>query len=229
MIRRITIPALVAVLAALQPLAAHAQQPAAADSARRDSAQQALYRAFRHEMYDSLAAAGVDENTHGLLMVEGRRAGPELQVRVLEGELPDSTLQRFYNAVAGRAAGWPRDTLHLLMRLDVDRPGDDPQGREHLPGLRNRSEIADAMSRWVSAHRTVGSRAATFRLTLKMVVSRAGEAVFVELAPSSGNQEVDTFMAGLARRMKFDPARIGDQRVDVWVTLPMTVVLPPSI
>src|SRR5215218_8136078 len=109
MIRRIAFPVLVAVLAALHPLAAHAQRRSPAETApqaRRDS----LSRALSDEVYATVAAAGIGE-PHGLLMLEGLRAGPAMEMRVVEGSLPDSALARVRQAVLARAQAWPRDTL----------------------------------------------------------------------------------------------------------------------
>jgi TonB family protein len=148
---------------------------------------------------------------------------------VAEGSLPDSALQRVHAAVLARAEAWPRDTLAMLVRLDADGPIEDMKGGERQPELRNRPEIADAMTRFVESHLNIGPIGATFTAMMRMAVSRTGQVVYSEIVEPSGNLDVDAFAVGLGRRMRFAPARVGSQAVDVWVALPITVrLLPPN-
>jgi len=214
-IRRILAVLSLAATVIVRPPHAHGQAVDTAGRARRDS----LTRAMRHEVIATLAAAGVSE-PRGLLLMEGLRAGPELQVRVIEGALPDSALLRVYQLVRDRAAAWPGDTLRMLVRLDPGLPRDGT-AEEHQPVLRNRVEIARVMSRFGDP--AAGPPGAQFRAGVLMVVSRTGTVPFWIVRESSGNARVDAFVGEVVRRMRFDPARIGSRPVDVWVTLPVTI------
>jgi TonB family protein len=216
--------ALAAALAGASPPAAAAQQATPTAQSARDTAGAALSR----EVRAAVAAGGVAD-PHGLLLLEGLRRGPELQIRMLDGDLPDSVLMRVYQAVHARAPGWPGDTLRMLVRLDADayQPGVD-EGIEAQPMLRNRAGVMAALRGFSARHPEVGPVGRSYTATVRMVVTRAGNVAFAIVQQSSGNAEVDAYAGDVAAQMQFDPAQVGPRTVDLWVTIPVTVTIQPQ-
>jgi TonB family protein len=212
-----------AALSAVVPSPAHAQDAVPAQSSR-DTADAAL----RREIRATVAASG-QADPHALLLLEGLRAGPELQIRMLDGELPDSVLLRVYQAVHARAAAWPGDTLRMLVRLDADayQPGVD-EGIEVQPMLRNRAGVMTALRTFSAQHPEVGPVGRSYTTRVRMVVTRAGTVAFAIVQQSSGSAEVDAFAGDVAAQMQFDPAQVGPKTVDLWVTIPLTVTITPA-
>jgi len=200
-----------------------AQEASTAAQSPRDTAGAAL----RREIHAAVAAGGVAD-PHALLLLEGLRGGPELQIRVLDGELPDSVLMRVYRAVHGRPAAWPGDTLRMLVRLDADayQPGVD-EGIEVHPMLRNRPGVMAALRGFSARNPGVGAVGRSYTATVRMVVTRAGAVAFAIVRQSSGSPEVDAYAGDVAVQMQFDPAQVGPSTVDVWVTMPITVTIQP--
>jgi len=60
---------------------------------------------------------------------------------------------------------------------------------------------------------------------LKVLVSRQGAALKVEVAHSSGYEILDQAAAGAVRNWRFVPARHGDSPVDEWVQVPVAFSL----
>lgn len=216
-------------LAMATALAAVAASPAAAqDAAPAQSARDTAGAALNREIRAAVAAAGEAE-PHALLLLEGLRPGPELQIRVLDGELADSVLLRVYRAVHARAAAWPGDTLRMLVRLDADayQPGVD-QGIEVQPMLRNRAGVMAALRSFSARHPEVGPVGRSYTARVRMVVTRGGTVAFAIVHQSSGSPEVDAYAGDVAAQMQFDPAQVGPKTVDLWVTMPITVTITPA-
>ncbi len=207
------------ILAAAASHRLHAQGAVVMTSAQRDSA-------FRAQVRATLIGAGVGD-PRGLLLFEGLRASGELQVRVLEGEFPDSALMQVYRVVRFRPDSWPGDALRLLVRVDADAFLGEPNiGLDGMPELENLADVARAISAFAEARPGLGAAGQTFRAQVETVVSRGGAVVFAMLRESSGNADVDRFAAETVMTMRFRPARSGAIPVDAWVTLPIAVAVP---
>lgn len=56
---------------------------------------------------------------------------------------------------------------------------------------------------------------------LKVLVSRDGDVLNIEVAKSSGYQVLDKAAAEAVRKWRFIPARQGDTPLEAWVQVPM--------
>lgn len=207
-------------LAAPHALAA---QAAAADAAHADTA----YARFRGQIRAALGDAGVAD-PHGLLLVEGLRGSGELQIRLLEGDLPDAALMRVYERLHARPGLWPTDTLRALVRVDEDAFLDLAEIRpEDAPAAQNLDDVLHSVRRFGETHPTLGRGGDAFTARVETVVSRGGTVVFAMVRESSGLPEVDDFAAQTAMALRFRPAHVGNTPVDMWMSLPVTVRVPP--
>jgi len=178
---------------------------------------------LRAQVLAALADAGV-ASPRGLLLVEGIRPTGELQIRVLEGDLPDAALLRVYQRLHDRPGTWPADTIRALVRVDDDAfTGALAVGAEDGPELVNAGELAGELRRFAAAHPPADTAAPPRSARVETVISRAGAVVFAMVRRSSGDAEADQFAARIAMSMRFSPAHVGAAPVDVWASLPVTV------
>jgi len=89
-----------------------------------------------------------------------------------------------------------------------------------LPALLNRQEVGSALSRAYSRElRDAGIGGTT---TLMLRVGPDGSVIDARVDASSGHPPLDEAAVGIAGVARFEPARNRDQRVPVWVSLPVT-------
>ncbi|HEX8697172.1 MAG TPA: hypothetical protein VF746_32430 [Longimicrobium sp.] len=197
------------------------------DEAARDSVRRTIRMAIRDDARESARAAGVAEPSGLILILFDRRAPAEASIRTHRTNVPDSVLAGVLQRALPRLTSWPLERgdsdVALYSRLDADIPPDSGATTECEPGLANRTAIARLIGRYALTLPPTGNRETTH---LKMLLTRDGEIAYAEVDRPSREPRLDAYLLSLVPRMEFTPAAVDGKTVDVWVTLPLTVVAP---
>ena len=196
------------------------------EEAWRDSVRRAIRVAIREDARESARAAGVAEPSGLLLIFFDSRAPASATFRTYRSTVPDTVFAGVLQRALPRLDAWPleRDPdFELHFRLDADVPPDSGATVECAPGLANRTALVRIISEY---SRTLPPRGNSETTRLKMLLTRDAEIAYVEVERSSGDPRLDAYFVSLVPRMQFTPAAVDGRTVDMWVTLPMTLVTP---
>ncbi|HET7233117.1 MAG TPA: TonB family protein [Longimicrobium sp.] len=220
---RIFALALTAALGALAPL--RAQAPAAAtDSAAEEALHDRARLRIRAALREAMVAQGIAE-PDALLLLTRLSPGTPVQVRLLEGTAPPAALAAVDSVIQNALAPWPDRYVNEWIR--PDEPLDTSNTIvEEAPELRNRGSLGGALDRFVRMHPGLGMPGQVISVEVRAIASRNGTVPYVEVSRSSGIVEVDQQLMNIMRRMRVRPARLGNNLVDVWITVPVTVQFP---
>lgn len=207
-IRTLTALALAGASAFFAPLHAQQEAPALRGPAT-----------FGVRMVESLREAGLAQPTgRFLLFVDAGGARVSFQGSNVPDSLQGRVLPLVNQYVASRGAAQP---FHLSVQLEgMARPvvRELPEEtREQLPQLVNGSRIREAITRVAQTH---PSSSLDVRVVLKLYLSETGQVVLVE-APPTGDPDIDPYLTTIGHTLRFRPARINDEPVRVWVSIPL--------
>jgi hypothetical protein len=211
-----------------RPRRERAERP---EEAARDSVRRAIRVAIQEDARESARAAGVAEPSGLLLIIFDPRAPADASIRTHRTNVPDTVLAGVLRRALPRLTSWPLERgdpdIALHFRLDRDVPPDSGATVECVPGLENRAAIARLISEHARNNPSLSWPAGNRETTrLKMLLTRDAEIAYVEVDRSSGDPRLDAYFVSLVPRMEFTPAAVDGRTVDVWVTLPMTLVTP---
>jgi hypothetical protein len=126
-------------------------------------------------------------------------------IRPLAGALPDRT--RHFRV-------GPRPVEH---RPWCSLPGEPPELQNQLSVTRKLLQVTSEYRRRSGG--TVGAQ----EVVLKMLLTAEGRPALVLLQEFTGDDWLDQRLGDTARELRFRPARIGNDAMDIWVTLPITI------
>jgi TonB family protein len=108
---------------------------------------------------------------------------------------------------------------HLRLKLDLDSTPSLAAGCSEFcrPELDNREEISRVLGGANSQAQRSG------RVMLWVFVTVAGRVGKIEVRESSGDDMVDGLAMGVARAMRFKPARADYVPIPVWVAIPVNL------
>lgn len=212
--------ALAFAVAAAAPLRA---QTAARDTIVADSATAAALDGLVNGFHASMTAHGI-VHAETLLLLSRTQAGAPVQVRVLEGTVPADVLA----AIETLAQAVPVDPGgRTLLRTEKDaEPGIDSGATP--PDPRNQAQIARALTRFMRDHPEVGVPGQRFYGTVSMVLTRNGAIPYAQVERSTGSVRVDEGIMAAVKKLRIRPATVGGKPVDTWVSLPVTLEVPPE-
>jgi TonB-like protein len=250
MYRRLLLPLAAAGLLAAPPLQAQddasGRQPTSCRRERarpprrrpaevaRDSIRKEIRDAIRQDAREAARAAGVAEPTGMLiLVVEDHEAG-EGEARHYRSNVSETVRAGVLARAMPRLAEWPRERGPILINFRLDS-ADVPQpaeGRvvECRPTLANRFAIQRLVQEFADRHPfltrpVVGDRHSAL---VKMLLTREGEVAYAMLDRESHDDRLDDFALELVPKMLFTPASVEGKLVDVWITLPINLQVPPE-
>ena len=237
--RAVALPAAISLVATLlvpQTTAAQARLPAhctrevgregrTARETARDSARDQIREAVRQELTAAARDAGIQHPAGIVIMqLEVRRGrGRAWGIR---SNLPDSLIVAVLQRVTPRLAQWPqphRGEVFLNLRLDGRDPPRLAQGDTRtscrpvlLDQVRATQEVTDFAYRTPSARHDDEVR-------VRALVTRDGDVVYVDLSRPSTNALLNSFALQWMQRLRFVPATVAGEPVDVWVEQPVRV------
>ncbi|HEU0016597.1 MAG TPA: TonB family protein [Longimicrobium sp.] len=224
--RRILLPT----LAALLPVALHAQTPPAAvprverpqqcrtvpDTARAPTPQQiAEANRLRDDIRYTFRQLGV-ERPHGILMVDvdSTRQGKLLFLNI---DVPQPAIDAGLALVREYLAALPGGKPYqALIRIDGEYPAITPGRRHCLPDLANSDSLYAWRNRVALRHPEFGrGTGGSKQATVLLVVNRLGEVHYVQVLRPTGDAFLDANVEHIARRLRFRPATLDGQPFDV--------------
>ncbi|HEU0055340.1 MAG TPA: hypothetical protein VFQ39_19265 [Longimicrobium sp.] len=201
--------------------------PAPADSTR--------WIDFARAVAGHLRARGI-ASPNGRVVVRAQPGPSNLVLRLQASNVPASenaALGAFVDSLVTRfPTSAPLELSFDLARLpaaDGGPPliGAGPRVVEHQPRLKNRSRIVEYMGA-VFAGRRTPAPVVLYRATLGMLVNEAGETALVHVRSGTGDPYVDGYLTALGHELRFEPARVGNRRVPVYVVVPLMFCSVPE-
>lgn len=199
----------------------------------RDSLKVEIRREIKEDARAAARAAGVESPEGIFLVIYDKRRPEEAGFRAWRSNVPHAVLSDVLKRALPRLAEWPdREPVHLNLRLDsIPRARDSTATHviECVPELANRDEINQLMRMFAGQSGDLLTPSRPRHSTeVLMLLSREGEVAYAEVKKSSGEYRLDSYAISLVDRMRFRPASVDGHAVDVWVTLPVSLVAPPS-
>jgi len=195
----------------------------------RDSAQE---RAWRERVGQVRAAitAEAPGDTAGFVVLEVDSATQRARVHFVDVAVPDSLQARVAGELIRPLAGvLPDHTRHFRVgvRPMEDRPWCTLPGEP--PEMQNQSIVTRRILQVASEYRqrNSGIIGGTRGIVVKMLVTAEGRPALLLLQEFTGDEWLDQRLGETARELRFQPARIGNAPMDVWVTLPLTITDQP--
>jgi TonB family protein len=139
---------------------------------------------------------------------------------VVESDLPELTAAMVAGYVAARAAPEGiNEHRYARLKVTLDSLPRFKVGHSETcrPELSNRREVTG----YVAGAGTQTKRSGT--AVLKLFVTVNGRITDMVIQQSSGDDKVDRLALGVARHMRFQPARVDYIPVPVWVSIPVTI------
>jgi TonB family protein len=205
-----------------------------ASERERDSTQQVIRAAILEDARATARAAGIAA-PEGLLLVTFEGQAPaDAAFHGWRSNVPDNVFSSVRQRALPRLAAWPGRELSVVLSMRLDSVGPWPAGTpgilvECVPLLDNREEINRLLTEFSGENEEL-LRAQPSRLTtrVRMLLTREGEVAYSLVDASSGQRSVDLYALQLTRRMRFRPASVNGQAVDLWIMLPLTMAAAPS-
>jgi TonB family protein len=217
------LPALALVFAAAAATPLRAQAAAGDTVVVADSATAAALDGLVNGFHGSMTAHGI-AHAETLLLLSRTQASAPVQVRVLEGTVPADVLaviETLAQAVPVHPGG------RTLLRTEKDaEPGIDSGATP--PDARNRAQITRALTRFIRDHPEVGVPGQRFYGTVTMVLTRNGAIPYAQVERSTGSVRVDEGIMAAVKKLRIRPATVGGKPVETWVSLPVTLEVPPE-
>lgn len=191
---------------------------------RRDSIWDHLVREIRDDLVRSAGQAGVA--AEGLVLVEYNVRERTGRMWMPQGAIPTATLEQVYARAQPLLAAYPhygrlrRAQFHVRLEPSVQdslRIGD--LVTRCSPEILNETEIREMTLDFARNHPHERSG----RAHVTAVIARDGRVVYTELTRSSGSQATDQFAQQMFARMRFLPALVNGEAVDLWVEQPVEV------
>lgn len=165
---------------------------------------------------DSIGRANGVAEPAGLLLVDvdSTRQG---KVIFIETNYPQPVAD-----AATRAVGEYLRTLQggrayqALVRIDGDYAALAPGKRHCAPALANQGELSTMVQRVLARHPEAGTHSTprAKRAVVRLVVDRAGKVAYVEVDTPTGDPNLDPYLAPIAERLRFLPAKLDDAPFD---------------
>lgn len=194
-------------------------RPPRPEDAEKHAIRTAIRDTLRRELVAGAQEAGIAEPAGLVVIRRGRRADDDVEATILRGNVPNSLVASVLAPRVPLAAQWPDTTLTFSVRLDGPLPPSG--GAECLPAVRNGPEFARELGRIFAAERDAPRSHPRLRMTLRMLVSREGDVVYVEVSRREPGMLREQQVLQAARRLRFRPASVGGVPVDVWVDQPV--------
>lgn len=198
----------------------------------RDSTQQRIRTAILEDARATARSAGIAA-PEGLLLVTFERQKPAgAAFHGWRSNVPDDVFSGVRERALPALAEWPGQELSVVLSLRLDSVGPWPEGTpgilvECVPMLENRDEINQLITEFSGQNpdltRSQASRPTT---RVRMLLTREGEVAYSLVDASSGHRSMDLYALELTRRMRFRPASVNGQAVDLWIMLPLTMGAP---
>lgn len=190
----------------------------------RDSAQDRAWR----ERVGELRAAIVAEapaDTAGFVVLEVDSTTRRARVHFVDVMVSETLRARVAGELIRPLAGvLPDHTRHFRVgprplehRPWCSLPGEPPE-------LQNRSAVARKLLQVSNEYRRrSGGTVGAHEIVVKMLLTAEGRPALVLLEEFTGDDWLDQRLGDTARELRFRPARIGNDAMDIWVTLPITI------
>lgn len=199
--------------------------PDAADreAVARDSVRDALREAMRREAVARGVAAGIERPT-GLLVIVRQPGSAAPQLKLHRSNVPTTALSGLEETLQPLLAGWPDSVpASVYLRLDetprTAAAGAGPR-TECRPALVNREFVAREIEAFARDNPQVRGRRAA---TVWVLVDREGDVAHARLHRASGLADFDRRALEIGERLRFRPARLDGETLDVWVQIPLVL------
>lgn len=206
------------------------ERPLRGRAAREDSIRKAVRSAVGDDLRASARAAGLDAPKGIVLLVSDERRR-NVDAYALDGDFPDSLAAEAGRRALPHLATYPgRGRVAIHLRLDSVATPEAAPGSQRVtctPHLSNRLLIQQRMQAFATSVSHVVTTATGGRTaSIGALLSRDGQVLHSEVMESSGDVRMDRFAGDLAREMRFLPASMDGVPMDVWVVLPIRVLMP---